>query len=143
MSDLWTNEYGDPAGKGAKARQRERLTMREIPRKFDRPKKERPDHDHRPKKQTAEQDRITPTARGMRRRIIRYTLEGLNVQGIYDRLDEEHYGPASLVTIGNVRRDAEQVIKVMLDEGLIGEDDLERYRRRAAKEQRDRFKRRD
>jgi hypothetical protein len=68
---------------------------------------------------------------------------GLNVQGIYDRLDEEHYGPASLVTIGNVRRDAEQVIKVMLDEGLIGEDDLERYRRRAAKEQRDRFKRRD
>ncbi|MBR1120866.1 hypothetical protein JQ628_05000 [Bradyrhizobium lablabi] len=124
------------AGKGAKRRQR--LTLDTIPKRIAHYKPE-----YRLNRKPAKEEPVKVTERGMRRRITRYTLQLANVSEIHDRLDREAYGPGSKVMVASVRNHAMEVIKVMIDEGIISQDDLERYRKRCAKEDRERFKRRD
>jgi hypothetical protein len=63
------------------------------------------------------------------------------VSEISDRLDREGYGPRSKVLIASVRNNALEVIRTMMDEGIVTEDGLERYRKRCAKADRERFRR--
>jgi hypothetical protein len=131
------------AGKGAKARrQADRLTLDTIPKRIPRTKP-KPEYQRNQKPRAEEREPIQITERGLKRRITRYTLQLANVSEISDRLDREGYGSRSKVLIASVRNHALDVIKVMMDEGIVTEDDLERYRRRCARVQRKRFARRD
>lgn len=135
------NDYTH-AGKGARARLRlEQGTAKNM--NVARASKETPEYRRNQKPRAEEREPITITERGLKRKIARYTLQLANVSEISDRLDREGYGPRSKVLIASVRNNALEVIKLMMDEGIVTEDDLERYRRRCAKAQRDRFRRRD
>jgi hypothetical protein len=131
------------AGKGAKARrQADRLTLDTIPKRIARPKP-KPEYRRNQKPRAEEREEVTITERGLKRRIARYTLQLANVTEISERLDREGYGPRSKVLIASVRNNALEVIKLMIDENIITEDDLDRYRRRCARVQRERLAPRD
>lgn len=141
LYDEQSNSY-EYAGKGAKARQREHLTPDTIPKKIARinPK---PKYRRNQKPRAEEREPTQITERGLKRRITKYTLQLANVSEISERLDREGYGSRSKVLIASVRNHALEVIRLMLDEGIVTEDDLERYRRRCARVQRERFASRD
>jgi hypothetical protein len=128
-------DYSVAAGKGAKAR----LRLEQVTAKTMNVAKETPEYRRNQKPRAEERERITITERGLKRKIARYTLQLANVTEISDRLDREGYGPRSKVLIASVRNNALEVIKLMMDENIITEDDLERYRRRCARVQRERF----
>lgn len=125
------------AGKGAKARQRQRLTLEKIPKKLSKPKSE---GRHNRKPRAEEREPMKVTAIGITKKIVLLTLQLDSFTDIYKRLDQEGYGVASKVLVSGVRTKTLDVIKTAITEGLIDEDELERYRKRCAREQRERFK---
>jgi hypothetical protein len=139
MSIDHTIDYSVAAGKGTKAR----LRLEQVTAKTMNVTKPKPEYRANRKPAAREREPIQITERGLKRRITRYTLQLANVSEISDRLDREGYGSRSKVLIASVRNHALEVIKLMLDEGIITEDDLDRYRRRCARVQRERFASRD
>lgn len=136
MSIDHTIDYSVAAGKGTKARLRlEQVTAKTMNVK--------PEYRRNLKPRAEEREQGTITERGLKRKIARYTLQLANVTEISERLDREGYGPRSKVLIASVRNNALEVIKLMIDENIITEDDLDRYRRRCARVQRERFAHRD
>jgi hypothetical protein len=82
------------AGPGAK-RRRERLTLDTIPKKI---AKAKPYKYRKP--ENAQEETIRVTARGMKAKIARLTLQHDSFGDIYERLDREGYGVASKVLAG-------------------------------------------
>src|SRR4051794_33957109 len=132
-------DYSVAAGKGTKAR----LRLEQVTAKTMNVAKEKPEYRRNQKPHAEEREQPTVTERGLKRKIARYTLQLANVTEISDRLDREGYGPRSKVLIASVRNNALEVIRLMMDENIITEDDLDRYRKRCAKADKDRFQRRD
>ena len=137
MSDLWNNDYS-AAGPGAKRRK-----MRETPDDDVKPTNrlrlnnvER----HKPRK-PAKEEPATMTGRNLRQKIIQLTLQIGSFGEIVDRLEREHYGPASKVLVSNIRDHTLTALRVIMAEGLITEKQLARYRADAKEAQRRRFKR--
>lgn len=143
MSDMWSNEYGDAAGPGAKRREA-KANKREY--LDDRPKpktKGKVEPYHRPRQKDAEERIWNGRAIDVQRKIIKLTLQISSVGEIVERLEQEAYGPASKVLVSGIRNHTMAVLKVIMDEGLITEKQLARYRRDAHDAQKRRFKRRD
>jgi hypothetical protein len=138
MSDLWNNDYS-AAGPGHK--RRERQTLKSIPRTMEKSKPKRPDVERHRLKKPAQHEAPMMTGRNLRQKIIQLTLQIGSFGAIVDRLEQEQYGPASKVLVSNVRDHAMTVLRVIMDEGLISQKALNRYRKDAKEAQRKRFKR--
>jgi hypothetical protein len=117
-----SNDYSF-AGPGAK-RRRERLTLDTIPKKI---AKAKPYKYRKP--ENAQEETIGVTARGMKAKIARLTLQHDSFGDIYERLDREGYGVASKVLVSHCRDQTMQVLRVIMDEGLITQKALDAYRK--------------
>jgi hypothetical protein len=134
MSDLWKNDYSS-AGKGAKARQRERLNMKTIPKKLattrtkpkNRPKAyvQKPELE-RKKKQEQSESQAFHSAIGIKARI---RLLVIDRDASYLDICETLKNTVSGVTIGNLRRDMIEIMKLLEKEGLLNVDALAKRRR--------------
>jgi hypothetical protein len=133
------NDYSF-AGPGH-GRRVKRMTLDEVPRKI--AKTKLPNAERHRVRKNAQQEAPIVTGRQLRHKIIQLTLQIGSFGAIVDRLEQEQYGPASKVLVANVRDHAMTVIRVMMDEGLITEKQLSRYRAEAKDAQRRRFKRHD
>ena len=125
------NEY-TYAGPGHKRRKVkvERLTR-------DKPKPEY----RRNQKPAKEENPIKLTVKGVKHRIALLTLQHENFFDICDRLHNEGFGDLTKVLIGHHRDMVRQVLCVMIDENLITQKTLDRYREKAQAEYRARFRR--
>jgi hypothetical protein len=130
------NDYTH-AGPGAK-RRRERLTLETIPKKI---AKHRPKPYQHRKPENAKEETIGMTARGMKAKIALLTLQHASFGDIYERLDREGYGVASKILVSHVRDQTMQVLRVIMDEGLITQKSLDAYREQSQANYRSRFKR--
>jgi hypothetical protein len=129
-----SNDYSF-AGPGAK-RRRERLTLDTIPKKI---AKAKPYKYRKP--ENAQEETIRVTARAMKAKIARLTLQHDSFGDIYERLDREGYGVASKVLVSHGRDQTMQVLRVIMDEGLITQKALDAYRKQTQANYRARFKR--
>jgi hypothetical protein len=116
-----SNDYSF-AGPGAK-RRRERLTLDTIPKKI---AKAKPYKYSKP--ENAQEETIRVTARWMKAKIARLTLQH-DLGDIYELLDREGYGVASKVLVSHGRDQTMQVLRVIMDEGLITQKALDAYRK--------------
>jgi hypothetical protein len=141
--DDQANTYAS-AGPGYERRVK-RLRLDEVPRAMNvkREKKPQPEYRANRKPRKDAQEAPTITARTLRHKIIQLSLQLPHFGDVVARLDLEGYGPPTKVLISNVRDHALTVLRVIMDEGLITEKALSRYRSDAKEEQRRRFKRRD
>jgi hypothetical protein len=145
-SDLWSNEYGAPAGKGyADRRRRERLELKDInartmnttrtkPKHKPRPYLAKPEHEQRKKKQVKLNDEYH-TAIGLKAKIR--TLVILNDVSFLTLMDilKREGSPVSAVTASNVRRDCMEIVKLMDELGVLDKQALARKRKAIEKGQ--------
>lgn len=121
------------AGKGAKARQRQRLTLQSISKKIAKPKQRpylaNPTNEKRREKKVAMSESYH-TAIGIKERIrllvIDHDMSYLTMMDMFK-------GAVSGVTVGNIRRDTLETIKLLEREGLINTEALARRRKRLKK----------
>ncbi|MCK1391691.1 hypothetical protein [Bradyrhizobium sp. 1] len=121
------NDYSS-AGPGFKRRrQRERLTPEDVPHKM----KHRPKpYLGKPKSAEHERtkgDKIDISPRGLRARVQRLTLQHESFHDVYDELKRANF-PSSAVLCSSLRNETMQIVKLMIEEGLIDRDRLDRYR---------------
>jgi hypothetical protein len=120
-----TYEFAGPGFK--RRRQRERLTAEESPPK----KKQRP-KPYLGKPQSTEhertkRDKIDISPRGLRARVQRLTLRHEAFHDVYDELKRANF-PSSAVLCSSLRNETLQVIRLMIEEGLLDRARLDRYR---------------
>lgn len=131
MTDIWRNEYGEPAGKGAKARQRQHLTVHETPHRKSKQKPylQKPEFE-RPKKKQIEMSEAYHSAIGVKARIRLLVIDrDASYLDIVDFMKREEC-PVSGVTIGNLRTEMREIMKLLEKEGLLNTEALAKRRRK-------------
>jgi hypothetical protein len=131
MSVDWNNDYTH-AGPGAKRRvDKPELRRERLPEKS---KHTRPYKARTPTNQklAKERETINVTSRGLKHRIRTLTLATDGFSRMYDELKRANY-PGTPVLASSVRNEMLACVKVMIEVGLIHEDDLAHHRRRMKK----------
>jgi hypothetical protein len=134
MSDIWNNDYSY-AGKGAKARKRLRIedvnanTMNVKPRKDKRKRYERKPELERKRAKEIETSEAYHNARGVKQRIRYLVLD--HDMGYLDMCAQmkREQCPVSGITIGNVRTDMREILKLLEREGLLNVEALAKRRK--------------
>jgi hypothetical protein len=135
MSDLWTNEYGEPAGKGAKARKR--LKLHDVPKAMNvkRAKDTRKRYDRKPEYERKRAKEIETSeayhnARGVKQRIRYLVLD--HDMGYLDMMAQmkKDQCPVSGVTVGNLRAEMREIMQLLERQGLLNTDALARRRKK-------------
>jgi hypothetical protein len=119
------------AGKGAKARQRKRLTLETIPKKIAKAKPylQKPEYESR-KVKNVKMSEAYQGAMGVKARIRYLVIDhDMSFLDVCDAMKQQGYS-LSGVTIGNVRREIMEVMKLLEKEGLLNVDALARRRRK-------------
>jgi hypothetical protein len=139
-SDLWGNEYGAPAGKGAKARQRLRLhDINANTMNVDKPKKKyksKPKvYEQKPEHIESDRKRLNMSeayykASGLKSRVrILVADYDISFLELMDVLKQEGL-PLSGVAAGNLRTEMRDCMKLLDAMGLIDRDALARRRKK-------------
>ncbi|UVO28339.1 hypothetical protein [Bradyrhizobium arachidis] len=122
------NDYSS-AGPGFKRRrQRERLTLEKKHRSkpyLGRPKPA--------KEETTKRETMDISPRGLRARVQRLTLRHEAFGDVYDELKRANF-PSSAVLCSALRNETLQIVKLMIEEGLLDRERLDRYRKTHAKD---------
>ena len=116
------------AGKGAKRRMRERLT----------PDDKKPPHNKREKKVAKQpqyqkpehaprQEPLHVTPKGLKAKIRQLTLANASFSEVYALLQKANY-PGSGVLVSALRNDVLDVIKLLIEEGVLDPERLDAYR---------------
>lgn len=119
------------AGPGAKRRKLERQYLDDDNPPHKKSKHTRPYKAQNPANEKAakESETINVTSRGLKHRIRTLTCNTEKFSDMYSQLKQANF-PGSEVLASSVRRDMLECIRVMIEVGLIDEDDLARHRRR-------------
>jgi hypothetical protein len=131
MSVDWNNDYS-AAGPGAKRRvDKPELRRERLPEKS---KHTRPYRAQTPTNEKAAKERATinVSSRGLKHRIRTLTLATDGFSRMYDELKRANY-PGTPVLASSVRNEMLACVKIMIEVGLIDEDDLARHRRKMQK----------
>lgn len=125
---LWNNEYGEAAGKGAKARQRQRL---DTPKKTGRrkPYLQKPEFEKRKAKQHRMSEAYT-SAVGIKAKVRMLVVDrDIGFLELMETLKRQGV-PLSGVTAGNLRAEMREVMKLLESVGLLNIDALARRRKK-------------
>lgn len=148
MSDLWSNEYGAPAGKGTKDRKRrERLTIESIPKKIATVRKakrkyntksnrqyfQKPEHETAKRKKKVNTSNDYDDASGLKAKVRWMVIDhDISFLELMDLL--KHVGiPLSSLAASNIRRDTMDIMRMLEKAGVLDMDKLARRRKRLAK----------
>ncbi|MCA6106111.1 hypothetical protein [Bradyrhizobium cenepequi] len=128
----WNNDYSC-AGKGAKRR---RISLETIPRNIGTRKNKPKPYLCRPKAaqhETTKREERNVTERGLKSKIRRLTLQTDTFGEVCDELRRANY-PGSAVLVSTVRNEMREIVKLLIEEGLIDKQRLEGYRREYQRE---------
>lgn len=126
----WNNDYTF-AGKGARARERERLSLQSIPKKMKkaRPYQKKPEYENR-KVIRERMSEAYNSAKGVKTRIRLLVVDhDASFLDICEAMKQQGYS-ISGVTISNIRTEMREVMKLLEGEGLLNVDALARRRRK-------------
>ncbi|WP_143275380.1 hypothetical protein [Bradyrhizobium canariense] len=119
------NDYSS-AGPGFKRRrQREQLILKKKTRYLGKP------NSAEKEMRKGEISDISP--KGLRARVQRLTLRHEAFHDVYDELKRANF-PSSAVLCSALRNETLQIVKLMIEEGLLDRERLDRYRKQHSKD---------
>lgn len=135
MTDMWRNEYGAPAGKGARARKRLRIedvpkTMNVKPRK-NKPKAyaQKPEYEAR-KRKRENMSEAYYSAIGLKARVRLLVIDrDISFLELMETLKRDGV-PLSGVTAGNLRTEMREIMKLLESLKLLDVEALQRRRKK-------------